>query len=117
MRKGFTLVEMLGIITVLAVMLLVTFPALSKSIKQIQTNNSNNFYNSLRISAEAYVGINQDRFPELDTPGGIVEVKIQELYDSNLLKDKNNNFSLNSKVTIESQGDGTYKFYFNDEEI
>ena len=34
MKKGFTLIEMLGIIAVLALILLVTFPILTSSLKQ-----------------------------------------------------------------------------------
>ena len=40
MRKGFTLIEMLGIIAVLAVILFVTFPAMNKSLKEIKSNNN-----------------------------------------------------------------------------
>ena len=34
MKKGFTLIEMLGIITVLAILLLLTFPNLHNSLKK-----------------------------------------------------------------------------------
>lgn len=117
MKKGFTLIEMLGIISVLAIILYVTFPNLSKSLKDIKSNNDKSFYNAVRIGAEAYVGIKRDNFPELDTPGGSVQISIQELYDYNLLKEKDDSFSLTSKVTVQAQNDGTLKYSFNGVEI
>lgn len=117
MKKGFTLVEMLGIVTVLAVVLLVTFPALNKSLKQMKITAGDNFTNNLKISTEAYVGINIDKFPELDSVGGTIEVKIQDLYDANLLKGKDENIDPNSKITVEVQADKSLKYYYDGKEI
>lgn len=117
MKKGFTLVEMLGIVTVLSIILLVVFPALNKSLKQMKTTAGDNFTNNLKISAEAYVEINRDKFPELDSVGGTIEVKIQDLYDSNLLKGRDENINPNSKIIVEVQDDKSLKYYYDGKEI
>lgn len=117
MKKGFTLVEMLGIIAVLAVVLLVTFPNINKSLKQMKVNNNNNFTNNLKVSAETYIELNRDKYPELDTPGGSTTIKIQELYDSNLLKGKNENINHDSTLTVEMGEDYILKYYYDGEQI
>ena len=117
MKKGFTLIEMLGIITVLAVILLVTFPTLNRTLKTMKENTDDNFTNNLKVSVETYVELNKDNYPELQTSGNSITVKIQELYESNLLKGKYEGIDTNSTVTVVSQEDKTLKFYYRGEEI
>lgn len=117
MKKGFTLIEMLGIITVLAVILLVTFPNVSQSIKQMKINNKNNFTNNLKVSAETYVELNRDRYEELNTPGGTITITIQDLYDANLLKGKYEDVDQNSTLTITTGDDYVLKYYYEGKQI
>ena len=117
MKKGFTLIEMLGIITVLAILLLLTFPNLSQSLKKTEETKNNNFTNNLKVSAEAYVELNRSKFPELDNINGSVQIKIQDLYDANLMKGNYDNVDTSTKVTITRQNDGTLKYYYGGGEI
>lgn len=117
MKKGFTLVEMLGIITVLAIVLLVTFPNVSKTLKQMKVNNNKNFTNNLKISAETYIELNRDKYEVLNTPGGKITIKIQELYDANLLKGKNEDIDNESLITIETGEDYILSYYFEGKKI
>lgn len=116
MKKGFTLIEMLGIITVLAILLLLTFPNLSNSLKKTKENKNNNFTNNLKISTEAYVQLNRNKFPELNNVNGTVQIKIQDLYDANLMKG-NYGVDTSTTVTVTRQNDGTLKYYYNGNEI
>ena len=117
MKKGFTLIELLGIITVLAILLLLTFPNLNKSLKKTKENKNNNFTNNLKISTEAYVELNRDKFPELNNTNGTVQIKIQELYDANLMKGNYDNLDTSTLVTVTKQSDGTLKYYYSGNEI
>lgn len=117
MKKGFTLIEMLGIITVLAILLLLTFPNLSQSLKKTEETKNNNFTNNLKVSAEAYVELNRSKFPELDNANGSVQIKIQDLYDANLMKGNYDDIDTSTKVTITRQNDGTLKYYYGGVEI
>ena len=117
MKKGFTLIEMLGVIAVLAVILLVTFPALSKSLKNTKNNEQNNFLNNIKVSAEAYIELNRDRYPELVEPNNQIEITIQDLYDSNLLKGQNNDISTTDIITVVVGSDLELKYYFDGKEI
>lgn len=96
MKKGFTLIEMLGIIAVLAVVLLVTFPVLNNSLKKMQEDKNKNFMNNLKISAEAYAGLNN-----IDTA---TQITVQDLYDVSLLKGQYNGLDTSSKLSVSKTG-------------
>lgn len=117
MKKGFTLIEMIGIIAVLGVVLLVTFPVLNNSLKKMKENTSHNFTNNLKISAETYIELNRNKYENLDVPGTEISFTIQELYDSNLLKGKYENVNSSDKVKAIVGQDLIIRYYFNGEQI
>ena len=117
MKKGFTLIEMLGIITVLAILLLVTFPNLSKSLKQTKETKNNNFTNNLKVSAEAYIELNRDNYENLDIPGTEISFSVQDLYDANLLKGQYENVNSQDKIKVIVGTDGILRYFFNGSQI
>jgi competence protein ComGC len=110
MKKGFTLIEMLGIIAVLAVVLLVTFPVLNNSLKTMKENQNENLIKNLKISAEAYIELNRKNYPELDNSGSTT-ITIEDLYDAELLK---GNYQVNTsnQIIITKQENGTLEYYY-----
>lgn len=117
MKRGFTLIEMLGVIAVLAVILLVTFPALSKSLKNTKEATTNSFINNLKVSTEAYIELNRDRYPELKEVGGTTTITIQDLYDANLLKGSNENINSSDQISIVVESDKSLTYYFDGNQI
>lgn len=117
MKKGFTLIEMLGIIAVLAVVLLVTFPVMNKSLKKMKENTTNNFENNLKISAETYIELNRDNYENIDVPGTEIAFTIQDLYDANLLKGQYENINTTDKIKVIVGQDLILRYYFNGEQI
>ena len=117
MKKGFTLIEMLGIITVLAVILLVTFPVMNKSLKKMKENTNDNFTNNLKISAEAYIELNRDNYENIDVPGTEIAFTIQDLYDANLLKGQYDNINMSDKIKAIVGQDLILRYYFNGKQI
>jgi len=117
MKKGFTLIEMLGIIAVLGVVLLVTFPVMNNSLKQIKENTTNNFTNNLKVSAEAYIELNRDNYENIDIPGTEISFTIQDLYDANLLKGQYENINMSDKIKVIVGQDLILRYYFNGEQI
>lgn len=117
MKKGFTLIEMLGIIAVLAVVLLVTFPVMNKSLKKMKENTTNNFENNLKISAETYIELNRDNYENIDVPGTEIAFTIQDLYDANLLKGQYDNINTTDKIKVIVGQDLILRYYFNGEQI
>lgn len=117
MKKGFTLIEMLGIITVLAVVLLVTFPIVNNSLKQAKDSSINNSLHNVKISTGAYIELNRDMFPELNTVGGRAVIIISDLYNAGLLKGEQNGVELDDSIVVEVNNDNTFKYYFKGREI
>lgn len=117
MKKGFTLIEMLGIITVLAVILLVTFPVMNKSLKKMKENTTDNFENNLKISAETYIELNRDNYKNIDVPGTEIAFTIQDLYDANLLKGQYDNINMSDKIKAIVGQDLILRYYFNGKQI
>lgn len=110
MKKGFTLIEMLGIITVLGIILLVTFPVLNKTLKQMKENTNNNFENNLKISAETYIELNRDNYENIDVPGTEITFTVQDLYDAELLKGRNDDINPNDQILVTVQSDKTLTY-------
>lgn len=117
MKKGFTLIEMLGIITLIALVLLIAFPNISKSLKQAKINNTNNYINNLKMTTETYIELNREKFKELDTPGNSVTITIEDLYNANLLKGKNDEVDLKDTIKVEKTEENLLKFYYKNQEI
>ncbi len=86
-NKGFTLVELLGVLVVLAIMLIVTVPAITSSLKSADQKEYDSFVNNIIDSAELYVETNREKFPELSSIGGVSAVPIRDLIDSGFLKE------------------------------
>lgn len=53
--KGFTLVEMIGIIILLTVIMLVVTPAMISTLKSTNTKKFNSFKDNLKIAVENYI--------------------------------------------------------------
>ena len=116
MKKGFTLIEMLGIIAVLAVVLLVTFPVLNNSLKNMKEDQNENFLKNLKISTEAYIELNRKNYPELDEIGSTT-ITINDLYNAELLKG-NYNVDKSNQIIITKKEDNTLEYtYINSNDI
>ena len=116
--KGFTMIELLGIITILAVILLVSFPTLINVTRRDKERQYNDLINTLCKAGETYIYDNQDIYTEIGTVGNITFVDIDELKDAGLI-DKNqknprtgNNLVGNIKYTVES--DKSLKCYYDE---
>ena len=83
--KGFTMIELLGIITILAVILLVSFPTLINVTRRDKERQYNDLINTLCKAGETYIYENQDLYPELNNSEGIFYLRISELVENELV--------------------------------
>lgn len=60
MKKGFTLIEMIGIIIVLAAIMIVVAPSLLNTLRNSGKNTYNSFKNNLKQATESYIVKNKD---------------------------------------------------------
>ncbi|MGE5456384.1 MAG: LamG domain-containing protein [Ignavibacteriales bacterium] len=86
-KKGFTLVELIGVILILSILLLITVPAIIELLDNSKTKKSEELSQSLELAAETYVEQNRDLFPELDNIGAKAFIRVGTLIDAELVKD------------------------------
>ena len=87
MRKnGFTLVELLGVIMVIAIILTISVPNILRTLKSIDVKEYNAFLKSVYVASESYVETNRSLFPQLKNVGGRVDIPIKTLIDEDLVK-------------------------------
>ena len=116
--RGFTMIELLAIITVLAAILLVSFPTLINMTRKDKENQYTDLVNTLCKAGETYIYNNEELFPDIGTEGDINYVDIENLINDNLV-DKStvnpktgNNISGNIKYTTEE--DKTLNCYYSE---
>ncbi|MBQ9071535.1 MAG: type II secretion system protein [Bacilli bacterium] len=81
-NKGFTLIELIGVIVVLVAIFLVAFPSLLGTTKQDEEKLYTSMVDDLCLAGETYIYSNIDDYPELSTPNSTIYLNI-----SNLIKD------------------------------
>ena len=85
-KKGFTLVELLGVIVILSIMILVTAPALLTTIKNTEDKAIEEFETTLSIAAESYIEQNRISFPQLNEVGGTAYISVGKLKEGGYIK-------------------------------
>ena len=116
--KGFTMIELLGIITILAVILLVSFPTLINVTRRDKERQYNDMVATLCKAGETYIYDNLDEYTEIGTIGNIMYIDIDELIDAGLVgrSQKNpkteSNISGNIKYIVQS--DKSLKCFYDE---
>lgn len=124
-KKGFTLVELLGVIVVLGIILVVTVPSVIDTLRRSNANENAAYLTRLYTGAETYLEMNRESYDQLDTVGGRVDIPIKVLMDEGLVKTLGTNPDTGSMIlsshtiTATKQADGTiaYAIYANDTNI
>ena len=112
-NRGFTLVELIEVMTLLAAIILVTVPVIINTIKKNDDKLGENFEKSLKQAAELYVERNRDVFTDLNNIGGTAEVSTDTLIEEGYLKQDlenpiDNSSVLNYKIIVEVGNDNIF---------
>lgn len=78
-NKGFTLVEMIGIIILLTVIMLVVAPAMISTLKSTNTKRFNSFKDNLKIAVENYI-VDNNKLSDNE-----VSITFKELLENNYI--------------------------------
>lgn len=105
MKKGFTLVELLGTIVILALIALIAFPAVLGLLNNSQDETDKAMQNFAINGARNYINDNMDQFPkalESDTAektyGDKGNISIQTLVDEGYIDSNNINSDKNCQM-------------------
>ena len=78
-NKGFTLIELVGIVLILAAIFLVSFPALLNMTKADEEKSYNTMITDLCLAGESYIYSNMEDFNNLSVIGSNININIDEL--------------------------------------
>ena len=120
-KKGFTLVEMLLTLCILAIISLIVVPNIVSTFKRARDNEYQRFLSDIFLSTEAYVQKNIDKYPDLNAEGNSAYVYVEDLLKSKYLKsslyDPKNKVKISTEnyftveVIVKDDGSYTYKLY------
>ena len=98
-NKGFTMIELLAIITVLATILLVSFPTLINMTRRDKERKYSDLEKTLCKAGETYIYNNKDLFPEINKAEEIFYLRISNLMEEELVNKSETNPKTEKSIT------------------
>lgn len=77
--KGFTLVELVAIVLVIAAIFLVSFPSLLNISKKDEEKKYDSMVENLCLAGDTYIKNNEKDFKNMIIPNNTIEIDVQEL--------------------------------------
>lgn len=116
--KGFTLIEVLGVFTVLAIIMMISLPMITKTLKNNDTSKYDEFKESVAMAAETYYENNRELYESSMTgTGSKISITVGTLKSEGLISDiptKPNGSTITDSMVVEAvmQADGTIIYTF-----
>ena len=112
MKKGFTLAELIGVITILALICLLVMPNILSEINKNKTELSESVKKMIYSSTELYISNNKQIYPKYN--GYIYCIQIDDLVENDLLdsnlKDPVTNNNISTDDYIKVSVNNTYNY-------
>ncbi len=104
MKKGFTLVELLGVIILIGIVILIAVPIMNNSTDKSELSAFKTSVNNVVTELERYVVENRnlEKNVEMDIPYNKLELSTDSVYDGTFIIDSNGN------VKVDKITDGKY---------
>jgi general secretion pathway protein G len=87
-KKAFTLVELLAIITIMGLLAVIAVVGVTDYINKSYNVSYNTLVDSIESATELYVADHSGDFPQLDVPGSVFTITLNDLVESNYIKSK-----------------------------
>lgn len=116
-NKGFTLIEILAVVTILGIISVLAFPYVDNLLKKTKENEYNRFLDDIYLATEAYLIDHQEEY-SLD--GDTEYVSVKKLVENGYLKSTIINPDTNKKINLDTSikitiADNSYNYeYIND---
>ena len=139
-KNGFTLIEILAVVVILAILALITIPQITKQIQQSKENLYKEQVTRILEASEKYMQDNDQKLPKkmLDnfdiTSTPVTLITLDDLYDGNYIKDSSPKNPIKSSINMDDTiaiyynapknqydlvycvSEEYYKYYYNDDE-
>lgn len=94
MKRGFTLIEIMAVVLILATIFLIAYPTLHGILKKSEEDETKYNEENIIIAAHTYFNLHTEEFTFAE--GSKIEVKLNKLVEEDLLDD--NDYKENDKV-------------------
>ena len=114
-KNGFTMVELIAIIVIMASMLLIILPAINNTIKNSEEKEKQESLNNIYMAAENYLMANYDDYT-INNTGDVTYVYIIDLISNNYMSidtlnpNNDSTFSNKDAVKVTRNADGTFSY-------
>ena len=110
MKKGFTLIEVLGVIILLGLLALVVFPSVVNQMKKIDSNVNESTKKTIYMAADEYIADNKSKYQDNFDYNSYIVVGLDTLVNNGYLT---NNIDVKDykyvKINIENGNSNSYK--------
>lgn len=117
MKKGFTLVEILAVITILGVLMVLVIPSVIKTMDSSKQKAYDLVMMTFETATQEYVSDNRNNIAELRVIGTYYDITLQTLGDGGYIDlpvvnpKTNENFDpLTTIISVAKQADGTFAY-------
>lgn len=101
-KKGFTLVELIALLGIIAIMLLLVGPSLVNQVETTRKNNYDNFVSDLCLAAESYLNHSDvSGASDLKNSGDTINISALDLISSGYVKSNLKNPNTDKTLTAD----------------
>lgn len=117
-KKGFTLVELLGIVAIIATILAFVVPSVIGMLKRDDEKEYQRFLTDISLATESYVQLNIGNYPNLAITNGTYTITMQELIENGYIKSNMVNPKTDQKISssdiirVTRKADGSYEYSY-----
>ncbi|MFA5696744.1 MAG: prepilin-type N-terminal cleavage/methylation domain-containing protein [Bacilli bacterium] len=86
MKKGFTLVEVLGVLVILTIIFAVTIPLVINNVNNTKEKVWEQTVAHIKEGTKLYLREYKEDFPDLNVVGSTIEVSLSEIIDNGFMK-------------------------------
>lgn len=110
MKKGFTLIEVLGVIILLGLLALIVFPSVVNQMKKIDSNINESTKKIIYMAADEFIADNKEKYQDNIDCNSFIVIEIKDLINDGYLA---NNIDIKNykyvKINIENGNSNSYK--------
>ena len=99
-KNGFTLIEMLAVVTILGIISVLAFPYANNLLKKSKDNEYNRFLDDIYLATEAYLVDNSDNYATLTKEDGVEYVSLEKVVKGGYLKSTTVNPKTGEKIDL-----------------
>jgi len=103
MKKGFTIIELMAVIIIIAIIMMIVVINVNNNINKSKNKTYDILVNSIEKATENYITDNSDLYSNINTPGVVIYVTLQELVDAGYLEEPIKNPLTNENIILTSQ--------------